>query len=324
MKHQDLPLVTVGTLCYNTGKYVVEALECVKRQNYNNIQHIIIDDCSSDNSAELVQQWIDKNSYDCQFIKRPENKGVHYGLTEILNLAKGKYLSMISDDLWSDDKLVEQVEAFEKLDDTYAMVYGDTNMIDESGKVIIPSMFTNYKGENFSPPSGYIFRDIVFDFYFFIQAATISISHFKDINYVFNREIISEDWDWQLALSKKYRFYGINKVYAKYRWLETSITRTNWTDERRHNVWLSHAKMMMKYYNHLSHSRNDNLHIYLRVLRIYRELCSMPSFGRRKKIKFLFDLLIQTKKVRLAFGLMSIALSLPDHFTMKTVCLKFG
>ena len=72
---KELPLVSVVTLMYNTGKYVVQTLESVKSQNYPNVYHIIVDDCSSDNSIELVEGWIKQNNYPCHFIKNEKNKG---------------------------------------------------------------------------------------------------------------------------------------------------------------------------------------------------------------------------------------------------------
>jgi glycosyltransferase involved in cell wall biosynthesis len=299
MNTRSWPLVTIGTLCYNTGKYVIEALECVKRQEYPNIQHIIIDDCSQDDSVELVENWIKRNNYTCTFIKRPANKGVHAGLTEILDSAQGKYLVLISDDLWTDDKLLTQIKVFETLDNSYAMIYGDTQMVDKDDKVLIPSMFKHYRGENFIPPSGNIFQEVVHDFYFFIQAATISLEHFKSINYSFNKDIISEDWDWQLALSRLYKIYSINQIFAKYRYVGTSITRTNWTDEKRHKVWLSHAKMLLAYYNNPGTNNEDKNVIFKRVWRVYEELNQMENFKKKDKIELLTFIFRVTRKWKL-------------------------
>ncbi|WP_207511691.1 glycosyltransferase family 2 protein [Longitalea luteola] len=300
------PLVTVGTLSYNTGKYVVEALECVKRQQYPNIQHIIIDDCSSDNSAQLIEDWIKQNNYPCLFIKRPVNKGVHAGLMDIMAAATGKYLVMISDDLWTDDKLLKQVQAFEELDSSYAMVYGDTQMIDKDGNVLIPSMFKHYRGADFLPPSGNIFQEVVRDFYFFIQAATISLEHFKAINYTFDKEIISEDWDWQLALARRFNILGLNRIFSSYRFLATSVGRTNWTDEKMHKVWQSHGKMLLKHYNHSENSIKDKEIIFQRIWRVYNELCGMPRFTKKQKIRFLLHLIKVTRKLKLLIVLASI------------------
>jgi glycosyltransferase involved in cell wall biosynthesis len=320
---KELPLCTIGTLCYNTGKYVIEALECVLKQNYPNIQHIIVDDCSTDDSVQEVQKWIEQNNYKCVFIKHQVNRGVHHGLREILDLAEGKYLSFISDDLWTDDKLLKQISLFEKLDESYAMIYGDSDLIDKDGNVMIKSMFEDYKGKGFIPPSGNIFTEVVKDFYFFIQASTIKLSHFRTIKSPFDKEIISEDWDWQLHLSRDFNILGINEIFAHYRWLETSIGRTQWTDQKKHNVWLSHAIMFLNYYNHPKNDMADRKLIMDRILRIYNELLHLPNFNRKHKIEVIRKMLFVTKSSRiLILILKSIVFSFSSRFLLKSQLKK--
>ncbi|RDC64119.1 glycosyltransferase family 2 protein [Adhaeribacter pallidiroseus] len=291
------PLVTIGTLCYNTGKYVVEALECVKNQNYPNIQHIIIDDFSKDNSLSLVEKWIEENNYKCTLIKHTANKGVHYNLQEILDLASGKYFAMISDDLWTNNKLLEQVSLFETLDNSYAIIYGDTNVVDKNGLILNASIFKELKGDGFVPPSGNIFKEVVKDFYFYIQSSIISLSHIRKMEKFVDKEIISEDWDWELWLSRNFNVLGLKDVYASYRILDTSITRVNWSQERMRNVLLSQIKMLLNYYNHYKNSEEDKELIFNRIWRMYKELLHLPKFTRSEKIKVLHKIFKVTKRL---------------------------
>ena len=284
---------------YNTGKYVVQTLESVKSQNYPNVYHIIVDDCSSDNSIELVEGWIKQNNYPCHFIKNEKNKGVQNTLASIFHLLKGKYLLFLADDVWSSNSLMERVLLFESLDDSYGMVYGDSNMIDKDGKELIPSMFKFYRGDLFQPPSGNIFKEVLKEFYFFIQASIIRLEYFQKMNYSFDKEIISEDWDWQLWFSMNYNILGVDKIYASYRWLETSVGRTNWTDEKMHNVLFSHTKMLLKYYNQPTNTAEDNELIFQKIWNIYNQLLNLPAFTKNQKLRYLFQLLKATRKWKL-------------------------
>jgi glycosyltransferase involved in cell wall biosynthesis len=281
------PLVSVITLVYNTGRYVLESFECVKRQNYPNLQHVIIDDCSTDDSSAVVREWISKNNYECEFIQHTVNKGVQHTLKEAFGLSKGKYFVGISDDLWTDNKLNDQVALLEKAGDAYALVYGDSDMIDKDGKTLIPSMFAHYRGASFVPPSGDIFQEIVKDFYFFIQASLIRLDYFKKMNYAFNKEIISEDWDWQLWLSRNYKILGVKDIYASYRWLDTSVGRANWTDDKVHNVLISQAKMLLSYYDHPKNSKEDKKAIYKRVEKMYFGLLNASNSTPQQKRELL-------------------------------------
>ena len=127
------PLVTVLTLCYNTGKYSLEALECVKKQTYSNIEHIIIDDHSSDNSVSLISDWISSNKYKCIFIRNTTNTGIPSVINKALEIANGKYFTWISDDLWDFDRIEKTVTLFEIMPDNVDVLFGMMNVIDEKG-----------------------------------------------------------------------------------------------------------------------------------------------------------------------------------------------
>lgn len=66
------PLVTVIVVSYNHSKYIEENLDSIKNQTYKNIQLIVADDASKDNSAETFEQWLSKNNYPAEkiFIKK--------------------------------------------------------------------------------------------------------------------------------------------------------------------------------------------------------------------------------------------------------------
>ena len=97
------PLVTIICLCYNHSDFVVESLNSVINQDYKNIELIIIDDCSSDNSALVIKQWL-KNYPEILFIKNEVNLGNTKSFNKGLQLAKGDYII----DLASDDVLEKE------------------------------------------------------------------------------------------------------------------------------------------------------------------------------------------------------------------------
>ena len=61
------PLVTAIVLCYNHARFVVECLESVKAQNYPNLELIVNDDASRDDSAAVIQAWLSKNNIPHRF-----------------------------------------------------------------------------------------------------------------------------------------------------------------------------------------------------------------------------------------------------------------
>ena len=90
MKEENIPLVSVVVPCYNHEKYVKETIESIVNQTYKNIELIVIDDGSKDNSVKVIQELADK--YGFTFIHRP-NKGLSATLNEGIRLSKGKYFN---------------------------------------------------------------------------------------------------------------------------------------------------------------------------------------------------------------------------------------
>lgn len=126
MSERSLPLVTVIVPCYNHEKYVETCLDSIFRQTYKNIEVIVVDDCSPDNSAEVIKKLQQK--YDFKFIEHKENWGISKTLNDVIyNHAHGKYIKCIaSDDYLTDDCVKVLTNKIEELGDEYAIVYGKT------------------------------------------------------------------------------------------------------------------------------------------------------------------------------------------------------
>ena len=75
----DNPLVTVAVVSYKAAEYVAETLDSIKSQTYKNIELIVSDDCSTDNTREIVRNWLQKNTgrfHNQRLIETPCNKGI--------------------------------------------------------------------------------------------------------------------------------------------------------------------------------------------------------------------------------------------------------
>lgn len=104
------PLVSVIVTVYNGENYLSQALESVIGQNYKNIEVIIVDDGSIDNTAELAKAYLKKPNVHYVF---QENGGHAAALNRGATMAGGEFLSFIDhDDLWEPAKLEIQLNAF--------------------------------------------------------------------------------------------------------------------------------------------------------------------------------------------------------------------
>lgn len=131
------PTVTILTPSYNHEQFVIESLESIKNQTYANIQHIIIDDCSKDNSVSVIKNWIEENDYKCTFIQHETNQGICKTLNESLKLAEGKYwCGCSSDDVFLPEKIELLVAAMESGGEKVAFGHGRFNVFNENSEII--------------------------------------------------------------------------------------------------------------------------------------------------------------------------------------------
>ncbi|MDB2403959.1 glycosyltransferase family 2 protein [Schleiferiaceae bacterium] len=106
------PVVSVIVPVYNSESFIIETLESVRRQTFTEWECIVVDDCSTDNSLSLVNQYI-KESGDDRFkvIRLEENSGVAVARNRAIDLSRGKFCAFLdSDDIWKKNKLKVQVD----------------------------------------------------------------------------------------------------------------------------------------------------------------------------------------------------------------------
>lgn len=95
------PLVSVPVITYNSSKFVLETLESIKAQTYQNIELIISDDCSTDNTVELCRKWVEENKerfVRTQIITSEQNTGVSANLNRAEAACQGEWVKGIAGD----------------------------------------------------------------------------------------------------------------------------------------------------------------------------------------------------------------------------------
>lgn len=113
-------LVSIIIPCFNAERWVSEAIDACLEQTYPHVEIIVIDDCSTDSSLEIIQSYGDKIIWE----RLPENKGGSYARNRGLTLSKGEYIQFLdADDFILPKKIEIQINFLEK---TQAdVVYGD-------------------------------------------------------------------------------------------------------------------------------------------------------------------------------------------------------
>lgn len=118
-------LVSIVISAYNYGRYLVDLLEGLKRQTYSKIEIILMDDCSEDNTEDIVNNWFHENQNrfrNCIYIKLPRNIGVEWAINIGLCLSKGEYVVLHDgDDISHEEKIEKQVKYLKEHPDTAAL-----------------------------------------------------------------------------------------------------------------------------------------------------------------------------------------------------------
>lgn len=204
------PLVSVVIPCFNHESFVKDSIQAVIDQSYKNIELIIIDDGSDDDSVQIIEdisKECEKRFVRFEFRHRP-NKGLSATLNEALEWCQGKYFSVIaSDDQMLPHKTEIQVEYIEKHDDVQA-VMSSVNWINSNNEIISERKLS-YKE--------YSFEDI------FLSKQSLyactQLSRLKSIKSIggYKEGCPIEDWYMWLKLAQIGKLVNLDKVFVNYR-----------------------------------------------------------------------------------------------------------
>ncbi len=112
---------------YNCGRFIAESIRSVLAQTYINWELIIVDDCSTDKTEDVVAYFDDPRIH---YLRNEQNKGAALTRNKALREARGRYIAFLdSDDLWNPDKLERQIAFMEQ--NRYAFTYHEYTEIDE-------------------------------------------------------------------------------------------------------------------------------------------------------------------------------------------------
>lgn len=152
-------LVSVCINAYNSADVIGETLESVLNQTYKNLQIIVVDDCSTDNTAEIVKSYDDDR---IELYTLPKNFNISNANNECLHRARGEYIAHIdSDDIWVEDKIEKQIKFLEE-NPQYGACFTHATLIDKTGRIFasgeLPESFlTLFDRENMTQ-AGFVRR----------------------------------------------------------------------------------------------------------------------------------------------------------------------
>lgn len=198
------PLVSVIMPVYNAEQYIEESINSVLNQTYQNLELIIVDDCSNDNTLQLIEDF-SLNDNRIVLLNNDINLGCAQSRNKALQKAKGEYIAFCdSDDVWIENKIEKQFNYINNSNTD--MVFTAYEMIDSFGKLI---KYRNIK-EKVLMDDLLKENSVIFSTTFFKKEGIENIrfdSRWFHEDYVFLLECLGNDLE----------FYGVDEYLVKYR-----------------------------------------------------------------------------------------------------------
>lgn len=203
----NAPLVTIILPAYNGARWIEKAIQSVLLQSYTDFESIIIDDCSKDNTSEIVTHIAAQDDR-IRYIKNEQNLGVQRTRNVALAQSRGQYIAEIDqDDEWLDpDKLKKQIAFLENNQD-YVLIGTGAIMVNEKGVEIARYLL---------PETDAQIRKKILRANCFIHSSVVYRTKVvKDIG-GYTVEKMSEDHDLWLRLGRVGKFMNIQEYLVQY------------------------------------------------------------------------------------------------------------
>lgn len=219
----DNDIVSVVIPVYNAEKFISKSLDSALNQTYKSIEVVIVDDCSKDNSKQIINEYL-KEHKNIIYHFQEKNVGAAVTRNKAIELAKGRYIAFLdSDDLWDQQKIEKQLILMRK--DNAAICYTAIEMIDENDKLI-----KNKRNVLVKIDYKILLKNTML--------ATSSIVIDRKIVGCFNMPLIRSGQDyatWMQLMRHGTIAYGINEALVKYRLCSNSLSSNKFKSVRQ--IW---------------------------------------------------------------------------------------
>jgi glycosyltransferase involved in cell wall biosynthesis len=289
---KETPVVDILMATYNGEKYLKEQIDSILNQSFNEFELIIVDDCSSDSTAEILEQYAIKDKRIKLFFNS-ENLGVQLNFEKLLGLSTAP-LFMLSDqdDVWHEEKVKQSIQCIER---TPALLcYSDLRVVDHNLNKVHES-FWEY--EKITPLSGKPWRTLLSQ-NFVTGCTIIAKRQLKEYALPFPQDILMHDW-W-LAM--------VASVYGEIEYMVTALL-----DYRQHgnnevgargfgSQYLVRSEEAANGYMYFLNNRKKYIYARLFMLRSYEERFSKANSGTEiilsiKKLSQIYNELLEVKRI---------------------------
>ncbi|MFN3403732.1 MAG: glycosyltransferase [Cytophagaceae bacterium] len=208
------PLVSVIMPAFNSSFFIKESIDSVINQSYSNWELLIIDDCSSDNTVEIVAGFNDAR---INLLKNESNKGIVFSRNKGITEAKGKYIAFLdSDDIALAERFQRQVDYLER-NSQVGLLGTSVAVIDSSGNLTGEKYL--YREEIKYMPSHLLFNNT------FATSSVMARKNILDTEKFDLKYPVAEDYQLWCRISRKAACWNLPDILVHYRKHDNNITK---------------------------------------------------------------------------------------------------
>lgn len=279
-------LVSIVLPVYNGEKYLRESIDSVLGQTYKNLELIVVDDCSTDSTPEIVKEYAEKDSR-VAYYRNPQNLKLPKSLNQGFRLSKGNYLTWTSDDNRYRKNAIEVLVNEIKANDCN-FVFTAFCRIDENGNKVDEIIFDDNIAEMIPV------RNVVGASFMYTRMVYESVGEYDE------NLFLTEDFDyWQRIYARFGAKYLSNMTY-EYRMHDGALTETRKDEDfyrslcktlekNRHLVDRFNLQQNYIFYSTLSNGKDvlGEHNPYRMKAKLYKILYFYPQVIRRKVLKLI-------------------------------------
>jgi glycosyltransferase involved in cell wall biosynthesis len=272
-------MISVIINCFNGEKYISTAIDSALGQSYKNIEIIIWDNQSTDNSYGVVKLYEDPR---IKYFYAPSHTPLYQARNLALEKAAGDYLAFLDvDDQWGENKLAEQIQEFS--DPLVGLVCSNFYIKND----ITNSLKVAYRNK----PSGFVFNRLVKDYFVCMSSLIVRSSLVKDLKPFDDRYQIIGDFNFVLKIAKSHKIAFNKYPLVTYRVHEDSVSRNQ---SMRH---IQELKLYLREHSETSKYILSSLNNQILFLRMHNFLKNGKYFHGIRTLSYMSFSLIKVKSV---------------------------
>lgn len=223
------PLVSIIVITYNSSKYVLETLESCKAQTYKNLELIISDDGSTDETVHICQEWLDKNQHyfvNSELITVYKNSGIPANCNRGVKASQGEWIKLIAgDDVLKNDAIQNFLD-FLNYNKQIKILHSEIEYFENNLKDTRKSSYN--KRNFFLLDSEKQYQKLLHKNSLNAPSVIFAKSLFNEVNGFDENFMLIEDYPfWMMVTKRGHKIWFLNKVTVYYRIHNQSVQRNN-------------------------------------------------------------------------------------------------